>query len=130
MPALRRRNLTLLLSLAIPASGCHSWQVQTVPPAEVLAAPSVPGEIRLRLIDSTQVVLREPRLSGDSISGKVKAGPRTVPLASVIDLSVRRFSAGRTVGLVGAGFAALFAVAAVACATEGCGPNWSMDMGY
>jgi hypothetical protein len=130
MFAARHRSLTLLLSLAIPTSGCHSWQVQAVTPAELLTAASPPGEVRLRLLDSTQVVLREPRLAGDSVAGTVKGAPTAVPVVSVADVAVRRFSAGRTVGLVGAGFATLFAVAAVACATEGCGPSFgSMSLG-
>jgi len=128
MAARHPPSLLLLLGFVLLSSGCHSWQVQSVPPAELLAAPSPPAEIRLKLLDSTQVVLREPRLTGDSVAGMVKGARAAVPVAHVAQVAVRRFSAGRTVGLVAASVASLFGVAAAVCAAESCGAGvWDAD---
>lgn len=128
MAAGHHPSLVPLLGFALLSSGCHSWQVQSVPAAELLAASSPPAEIRLKLLDSTQLVLREPRLTGDSVAGMMRGTRAAVPVADVAQVAVRRFSPGRTVGLVAASVASLFGVAAAVCAAESCGAGvWDAD---
>ena len=120
----RRSAATLLLTVCGASSACNSWQVRSVAPEQLLAeAP--PSTIRLRLQDSTRLVLERPHLAADSVTGTSKGVPATVPLSEITEVAVRRFSPGRTVGLVAIGVGSLFAVAAVACASSGgCGPSF------
>ena len=123
MSPVRNRSISLLL-IGLSAPACSSWKVQPVAPAEVLQAPRPPSAVRLRLQDDSRLVLDSPRLEHDTVWG-MRSGVRApVPLGSVTELSVRRFSPGKTVGLVAVGVAGLFAVAAAACASGGCAPNF------
>jgi hypothetical protein len=104
--------------------------VQRVTPETLLTAPSPPSRVRLRIEDSTRIILLDPRLSGDSVRGVVAAGgkreARSIPVGAIHEVAVRHFSPGKTVGLVAASAAGLFAVAAIGCAMEGgCGPDFS-----
>lgn len=129
MSRVPRRSAGLLL-IALGASACSGWQVQPVAPADVLQAPKPPSAVRLRLHDDSRLVLEAPRLEHDTVWG-MRAGARApVPLGDISELSVRRFSPGKTLGLVAVGVAGLFAVAAAACASGGCAPNFgSMTFG-
>ena len=127
----RRQTAALLIMLATPSAACTGWRVTTVPPVELLGAATAPGAVRLGLPDHTRVVLEQPKLiAGDSVRGTSKGALSSVSLHDVTELAVRRFSPGRTLGMVAVGVAGLFAVAAVACASSGCGPNFgSMNLG-
>ena len=131
-----RSSLILLAGLTPLAQACHNWQVQRVTPATLLTAPSPPSRVRFRLEDSTRVILLEPRLAGDSVQGLLAANgkreSRSVPVRAINEVAVRRFSPGKTAGLVAASAAGLFAVAAIGCAMEGgCGPDFSgLSLGY
>jgi hypothetical protein len=119
-----RRPATMLLLVVVGASSaCNTWRVQSVAPEELWRAASPPTTVRLRLQDSTLLVLERPYLANDSVTGMLKGAPSTVPLSDVTEVAVRKFSPGKTVGLVAVGFAGLFAVAAAACAS-GCGPSF------
>lgn len=119
------RRSTSLLLIALGASACRGWQVQPVAPAEVLQAPQPPSAVRLRLQDDSRLVLEGPRLEHDTVWGMRSEVRTPVPLGSITELSVRRFSPGKTVGLVAVGVAGFFAVAALACASGGCAPNFA-----
>ena len=121
--AARRPAATLLLVLFGASSACNTWRVQPVAPEELWRAPSPPSSVRLRLEDSTWIVLKRPYITHDSVSGTLNGAPSTVPLSRVTQVGVRGFSPGKTVGLVAIGVAGLFAVAAAACAS-GCGPSF------
>jgi hypothetical protein len=118
---------TLLIGLIALTSACHTWRVESASPQALLTSASPPGRLRVRLQDSTRLVLDQPHLLGDSLAGlqRTAAGVQSstaVPLESITEVAVRRFSTGKTVGLVAGSFAALFAVAAVGCAADGgCG---------
>jgi hypothetical protein len=123
--ATRRPATTLLLVLVGASSACNTWRVQPVAPEKLWSGASPPPmTVRLRLQDSTWVVLERPRLTHDSVTGTLKGAPSTVPLSNVTEVAVRRFSPGKTVGVVAVGVAGLFAVAAAACASGGCSPNF------
>jgi len=123
-PVARRPAATLLLVLVSASSACHTWRVQSVAPEELWRAGAPPPIVRLRLQDSTLVVLKRPYLVHDSVTGTLKGARSTVPLRDVSEVAVRRFSPGKTVGLVAVGVAGLFAVAAAACSSGGCAPNF------
>jgi hypothetical protein len=121
--ASRARTLALLGSLG--SASCTSWRVQQVSPEALLSAPSPPSRVRLRLQDSSRVDLRQAHLEADSVTGTVKGVTRTVPLSGISEVAVKRFSAGRTVGLVAGGFAGLYTVALIGCEMSGgCGPDF------
>ena len=134
--AARRPATTLLLVLVGASSACHTWRVQSVAPQELWRAGAPPSTVRLRLQDSTWVVLDRPYVLRDSVTGTLKGARSTVPLsdvnartgsndaADVTEVAVRRFSPGKTVGLVAVGVAGLFVVAAAACSSGGCTPNF------
>jgi hypothetical protein len=130
------RSSLMLLAGLIPLQACHTWQVQRVTPETLLTAPSPPSRVRLRIKDSTRVILLEPRLAGDSVQGLLAANGRrdsvSVPVGAISEVAVRRFSAGKTAGLVAASTVGLFAVAAIGCEMAGgCGPDFSgMSLGY
>jgi hypothetical protein len=123
--AARRPATALLLGLVGASSACSAWRVQSVAPAELLRTDRPPTAVRLRLQDSTRVVLLRPHLADDSVTGTLKGAKSTVPLSAITEVALRRFSPERTVGLVALGVASLYAVAAVACAAQGgCGPDF------
>ena len=96
----RRPVTALLLVLVGASSACNTWRVQSVAPEKLWHESSPPSTVRLRLQDSTWVVLKRPYLANDSVTGTLKGTPATVPLSDVTEVAVRRFSPGRTVGLV------------------------------
>jgi hypothetical protein len=51
-------------------SACTTWKVQSVTP-EVLIAAQHPGRIRVTRADRTTIVLRQPELRGDTLSGVI-----------------------------------------------------------
>ena len=120
----RRPAATLLLVLVGASSACHTWRVQSVAPEELWRAGAPPSTVRLRLQDSTWVVLERPYVLHDSVTGTLKGARSTVPLSDVTEVAVRRFSPEKTVGLVAVGVAGLFAVAAAACSSGGCTGNF------
>ena len=123
--AVRRPATALLLVLVGASSACNTWRVQSVTPEELWRAGSPPSSVRLRLQDSTVVVLKRPHLVHDSVTGTLKGAPSTVPLSDVTEVAVRGFSPGKTAGLVG-GIASLFVAAGLAvCASGGCSPSFS-----
>ena len=116
-----RARLALTLSLTIPA--CQSWHTEEIAPQQVLDTRQ-PQSLRVILADSSEVVLNAPELRGDTLLGVARnGGELRVPLDSVRFTETRRFSAGRTIGLVlGLGataFLALVAAIAIGC-NDGC----------
>ena len=82
-------------------------------PAQLIATEH-PATIRVTQPNSSQLLLRQPTARNDSLFGVTAEGVETwVPLEDVSELQVRRFSAGKTGGLVlgvAAGAAALVAL--------------------
>ncbi|HSE28870.1 MAG TPA: hypothetical protein VLA95_11635 [Gemmatimonadales bacterium] len=113
-----RRLLVVLLFLT---GACTSWHVETMPPAE-LVAERKPEQVRVRLVDRSRLVLFTPAVLGDSLVGTVDGGRRTVALAEVNEIAVRRGNALGTVGFVGALVAASFATLLILLIISG-GPS-------
>ena len=103
---------TTLLLVAATMTGCTYWAPASHSPAAVLAPREKPvGQIRLRLYDSTRIVLHDHALRGDSVIGYLKSsgGPgtlpsgfirRAVPLAAIREVQVRRANHAGTFLLV------------------------------
>jgi|1185.fasta_scaffold385143_2 hypothetical protein len=129
--AARRPTTALLLVLAGASPACNTWRVQSVAPEELWRAGSPPSTVRVRLQDSTLLVLERPYLANDSMTGTRKGAPATVSLSDVTEVAVRKFSPKRTAGLA-LGVVGLFTVAALAaCASGGCAPNFQgFSLGY
>ena len=119
------RRVILPLTLLAFLSACHKW-VPLEPPVAQAVAEEAPGTVRVTLADGSQVVLKEPHISGDSLvafeDGKE---PQTVALLleDVRQAEVRRTNVPATVGLVFGiavvSFAAVVVVVfAIACEGE------------
>jgi hypothetical protein len=108
--------MTALLALLLYVPGCARWQVDSRPVPELLAKEH-PSELRITRGDSSRVVLYQPALSGDSLSGtparrrgpapipdshaQPADGPRlTVALAEVRRIETKHTDTGRTLLLV------------------------------
>jgi len=116
--AVRRRRAATLLLMILPGTACHAWHTERVAPESVLVTRR-PAKLRVTRTDASQVVIVNPVLRGDTLSGTgPPRGERQdvrIPLTDVRQVATRRFSIGRTVGL-GVGVAAgLFAGVAIIC---------------
>ena len=115
---LRLRRLTCYLLLPAFLAGCSSWYVQEVSPQQLITEEQ-PGKIRVTLTDGSQMVLEQPRVSGDTLMGKfapkgfapsaqvqLKRGEQVnIPLSDVTDVAIQKTDAGKTfvrVAVVGA----------------------------
>jgi hypothetical protein len=113
--ALRRLVVVLLLL----TGACTSWHVETLPPAQ-LVAEQEPDQVRVRLVDRQRFVLRMPAVLGDSLVGTQDGGTRSVALAEVNEIAVRRGNTLKSIGLVvGVVAGALLIIAIV----------WAIDCG-
>jgi len=108
----------LLVIVGLPS--CTKWQVQQVPPRQLLAEGQ-PDKIRVARNDTRKVVLQRPEIRGDSLYGirdesalrLDKAGRQTsrhgaheaMALAEVQNVAVRKTNPVTTGLLVGAGVA-------------------------
>jgi hypothetical protein len=88
---------------------CAGWQQVGVSPS-VLAEN--PAEVRLTSTDGTRVVLEAPRLSADSLHGKVNGRDTVIALAAVTRMAVPKQSSAKGNAAV-TFFAALAAAVAV-----------------
>ncbi len=107
-----RRILSCIL---LPAylSSCTSWQVQRVSPAQVVEEEQ-PSQVRVTTTGLSDVLLEEPRVSGDSLIGVPlkfswtsssyialdTASALSIPLADISQIKVRKSDAGKTVMLL------------------------------
>ena len=93
---LARRVIAALLLVLLTA--CQSWRPTTVSP-QGWTPEERPSSVRVTLMDGETVTVEDPTVRNDSIVGATEVG---VGVASrdVRLLEVRRFSVGKTVGLV------------------------------
>lgn len=98
-----RPLLWSLLVLALPLSGCKTWQVQTgATPAEFVAQEH-PERIQIIRTDKSKLELFSPTVVGDSLKGlptELAIRPVIVPLADIATVATRHFSLGRSALLV------------------------------
>ena len=105
-----RRVLVPLMAVSV-LSACHHWKAQEMAPAQVVTDRE-PDHVRLTMLDSTRVELREPQVSGSEIQGKWnwdqnwyggEPSPRRIPIDSVAYVEIRKTDIAGTVllGLLG-----------------------------
>ncbi len=113
---MRRRAIALaLLIWYVPA--CTSWQVaRGITPQQLIAARH-PPVVRVTLHNSSQFVLDEPSIAGDSLAGFVSGKDSSVVTSDVRHVEIRSIDGRKTAGLVG-GLALLGAIIAVAHAVS------------
>ena len=112
--------LRVWLPLALLAflSACHTW-VPLEPPVAQAIAEVEPGTVRVTLVDSSQVALRDPRISGN----RLVALDDTVGVAldDVQQIEARRTKVLATVGLIfGGAVVAAFGFAVAVCVLGAC----------
>ena len=78
---------------------CTSWKTQEASPQQVLADEQ-PDKVRVTLTDGSQVVLAEPAISGETLTGSADGQQRSIPLADVADVEVKKTEALLTSALV------------------------------
>jgi hypothetical protein len=93
-----------------------------VSPEQVLADEQ-PDNVRVTLIDGSQVEVFQPTVSGDTLTGLREGQRVSIPLASVSELELREGDSGKTVLLaagivIGVG-AALVLGALIYCESQG-----------
>ncbi len=109
------RRLTCCLLLPVYLAGCSSWYVQEVSPQQLITEDQ-PGKIRVTLTDGSQMVLEQPRVSGDTLIGcevqtrqrcpsdpgaLLRSGQQVnIPLSDVTDVAIQRTDAGKTTALI------------------------------
>lgn len=104
-PVRRRIVAWAVVVTLLPA--CTSWRVAGPTPRDYFQTER-PGEVRVTLSNNSQVSLRAPALVGDSLVGTVGGGlalgdtahKTNIPLRDVRIVEARRFSIGKTLGLV------------------------------
>ena len=121
---MKRPRAVLLLFLVLHLTACSTWQgIATTSPAAVIEATQ-PDRVRVTMPGGIQMELERPVVDGDQL---VAPGDRSVSLEDVLMLEVKKFSMGRTIGLLGLVFvAAPVFLVLVGCAIEGfdhCGPS-------
>jgi hypothetical protein len=104
-------------AMATLVVGCTTWRVQWVSPETVIRRDQ-PGAVEVTRVDSSRVVLRDPRIVGDSLVGKVDGAVESVALARVAYVAVRRGDGAGTAGLVLLGALAAFVALAAAVAAS------------
>jgi hypothetical protein len=91
--AARRFGRLVLLTASLTA--CTKWQVQAVSPQQLLAEGQ-PAQVRVTRADQTAIILRHPKLVGDTLYGSARNGAgQTEPrpgasLSDVAQVAIRR----------------------------------------
>lgn len=111
------RRLVACTLLLCYLAACTSWHVEKgVSPQQVISAEH-PSAVRVTRTDGSHIVLHEPRVAaGDSLAGVLDGAPSNVAVSDVAQVAIRKFSAGKTIGL-----AALGGMVAVIVSLATCG---------
>jgi len=105
---LRPLRWLVLTTVLVPLGGgaCGTTTYVTSDPIEYVRAHT-PTRLHLQLRDSSDITLKAPRVSGDSILGHSTQAAwrdtvaRRISRDSVMSIVERRLAVGRTLGLVG-----------------------------
>ncbi|MFN0179662.1 MAG: hypothetical protein ACKVZ0_12760 [Gemmatimonadales bacterium] len=96
---MRRIVSGIMLGLIVAsATGCMSWRIDPTP-ATVLLAGKPLQTLRVMTVDSIPVVLHQPRIVGDSITGHPTANAverRTINLKDVASVATKHLNFGKT----------------------------------
>ncbi len=116
----RARNVLIAY---LSCTACTSWHLNAVSPRAVVEGH--PRTVMVTLTDSSEIVLNEPGLQGDSIVGMNRHQTREgVPLDSIAMTHTRRTSAVKTVfaviGVGAAAFASLVIGFVIHCSATDC----------
>ena len=95
-PLARQVIATLLLVLL---TACHSWRPTTVSPQQLISDER-PSSVLVTLMSGEVVAFQSPTMRNDSIVGFTGSSVEAVASRDVRLLEVRRFSVGKTIGLV------------------------------
>ena len=122
-----RRILSCILLPAYLSSCVTNWEVQRASPEQVVEEEQ-PSQIRVTTTDHSEIVLDEPRVSGDTLIGlerdlssygSIYAAPDTasaleIPLADISHVALKKTDAEKSfklgVGVVGAAIVVLMVV--------------------
>ena len=67
---------------------CSSWKTQEASPQQVINEDQ-PNKVQVTLADGSKLVLEEPAVSGDTLSGLDDGTPVHIPLADVSSIAVQ-----------------------------------------
>jgi hypothetical protein len=111
-----------IVPVALGLMGCFGWGPYE-PAAPLSSSVGLPYRLRATLADSSLVELTSPFVRADTLYGRSGPDRDTVALAvpTIHGLERERLSLWRTLGVVVAPAAALFAVGAIACGVGDCG---------
>ena len=121
-----RRILSCILLPAYLSSCVTNWEVQWASPEQVVEEEQ-PSQIRVTTTDHSEIVLDEPRVSGDTLIGlerdlswgSIYAAPDTasvleIPLADISHVALKKTDVGKSMKLgvtvVGAAFLVMLMV--------------------
>jgi hypothetical protein len=104
------------LGIVLLLSGCQSWRVQEVSPAEFMAERR-PDAVRLGRPDGSQLVVQQPMVRNDSVVSQAAGDTTGLPLSDVSAVAVRKVDGIKTVGAV---VLITGVSAALACVAGGC----------
>ena len=106
-------------------AGCTTWRVQNLTPQQIIDRWH-PASVRVTTADRSEFVLDQPEIAGsDSLAGLHNGAPSSVAVSDVTQVAIRKFSTGKTVGLVvgisvvAVGIAAVIALAGL-CSSYKC----------
>ncbi len=117
------RRLIACILLPCYLVACSPWTTQEASPQQVIQDEQ-PDKVRVTLTDGSQVEVYEPVVSGDTLTGSVDGEQRSIPLADVSALEVRKTNALLTTAFVFGTIVGLLAIAVGICgASGGCAPG-------
>ena len=107
--------------LAAFSLGCTTWKTERLAPEQVITSKR-PDHVRVLQASGARLELWAPRLSNDSLIGRLERGDSArlgaIALAEVRELQVRGVSAGKTV-LLAAGVGVAVLLVAAAASSDG-----------
>ncbi len=102
MPLLLRFRMAIAFTwLVVAGAACTTWR-STQRSGSAVDAPQRANIVRVVRRDSTKIVLTQPVFDGQAVAGRLENTDRSlrIPLDSVARVEIRRFSPGRTGGLL------------------------------
>jgi len=106
------RRIIACILLPCYLVACSSWKTQEASPQQVINEDQ-PNKVQVTLADGSKLVLEEPAVSGDTLSGLDDGTPVHIPLADVSSIAVQGTDGGKTGLAVFGGLLALGAVVVV-----------------
>ena len=93
----RTQLRTLIACVLLPCYllACTSWKTQEAAPEQVLAEGEY-DEVQVTLDDGSKVVVDQPQVSDDTLTGLSDGSPVQIDLAEVTDIDVRGTDAAMT----------------------------------